>query len=44
MPPQQSDGPLDVFDQLFGFRAHESAASPGPAGFSDWIALAQPSH
>jgi hypothetical protein len=22
MPPQQSNRPLDVFDQLFGFGAH----------------------
>jgi hypothetical protein len=23
MPPQQSNRPLDVFDQLFGFGAHD---------------------
>jgi hypothetical protein len=42
MPPQQSNGPLDVFDQFFGFRAHESAASPLPAGFNEWTAPVQP--
>jgi hypothetical protein len=26
MPPQQSDGLLDGFDQLLGFRAHFSSA------------------
>jgi hypothetical protein len=25
MPPQQSNRPLDVFDQFFGFCAHESS-------------------
>jgi hypothetical protein len=25
MPPQQSERLLDVFDQLFGFGAHESS-------------------
>jgi hypothetical protein len=42
VPPQQSNGPLDVFDQFFGFRAHESAASPLPAGFNEWTAPVQP--
>jgi hypothetical protein len=27
MPPQQPERPLDVFDQLFGFCAHESSAT-----------------
>jgi hypothetical protein len=25
MPPQQPDGPLDVFNQGFDFRTHETA-------------------
>jgi hypothetical protein len=28
MPPQQPDGPLDVFDQLFRLGAHESLSRP----------------
>jgi hypothetical protein len=27
MPPQQSERPLDVFDQFFSFCAHESSAT-----------------
>jgi len=29
MPPQQSHGLLDVFDQLFRFRAHGANLIPG---------------
>ena len=34
MPPQQSDRPLDVLDQLFGFGAHDYFR--WPAGFNGW--------
>ena len=43
MPPQQSNRPLDVLDQLFGFGAHESSKSfllPGRC--SDCGAATQP--
>jgi hypothetical protein len=29
MPPQQSNGPLDVFDEVLGFRAHIGSAFKG---------------
>ena len=35
MPPQQSNRPLDVFDQLFGFGAHDSLNLPLAGRFSD---------
>jgi hypothetical protein len=32
MPPQQSDRPLDVFDELFGFGAHWASDASGLGG------------
>jgi hypothetical protein len=34
MPPQQPDRPLDVFDDVFDFGAHDGF--PFEARFSDW--------
>jgi hypothetical protein len=48
MPPQQSDRPLDVFDNRLNFRAHESTRLPAEAlltnrrAFSESWRLTQP--
>jgi hypothetical protein len=48
MPPQQSERPLDLVDDIFNLSAHGSSIAKarfrlsGTAGCSDWTAATQP--